>query len=422
MVASDAQRRITIFHHYLTNGPPRRGMLPQDIRMFRLIKIPTVGLIAFATLALTASAQIGGTGWIAKTLNFKIQSPTNAPQNARYWFTNNIYHCLTFSNDGPFSLGNTTLPRTEQRFNSDYTTGEIQYQALIMAPGNENSYSVFQIHTGDAQSPTFGSTTFMAFWFTNNGGSVHDYSGTTLATNLASKWFQLNVDHNLVTHTIRVWIDQKLVWTQQDNGATDFYMKDGVYEQNHGPTLRMDTSLTNILMWTSSGTNVPAGPTGLTATPTNAQIRLVWNSSVGATNYNVKRSIASDGPFTNIIATTTATVYTDSPVAVSPVYYYVVSAIDSFGESTNSTPAGALLPRRHPLIAAPALQSGDVVLNGNGGFPGRFYYVLSSTNLTLPPVQWTPIGTDTFDSNGGFIFTNTQEPNAPELYYLLQTP
>jgi len=184
---------------------------------------------------LAAAAQIGGTGWKPMTVNFKIQSPTNAPQSARYFVTNSplpTYHCLTYSNDGAFSIGNTTLPRTEQRFNPDYTNGEIHFQAMFLCPSNENSYSIFQIHTGDAQSGAFGSTTFMAFWFTNNGGSVHDYSGTTLATNLGNKWFQLNFDHNVVTRTIRVWINQKLVWTQQDNGAGDFYIKDGVYAES----------------------------------------------------------------------------------------------------------------------------------------------------------------------------------------------
>src|SRR3954462_15468245 len=140
--------------------------------MFRSLKSPTAALLFIFAACIGASAQIGGTGWTPKTPAFKIQSPTNAAQSDRYWFTNNTYHFLTYSNDGAFSVGNTTLPRTEHRYNPDYTNGEIQYQAMIMAPGDENSYSVFQIHTGGAQSPTFGSTTFMIFWFTNSGGSI----------------------------------------------------------------------------------------------------------------------------------------------------------------------------------------------------------------------------------------------------------
>ena len=372
-------------------------------------------------MALTARSQIGGTGWSSKTLNFKVQWPTNALEDERYWFTNNIYHCLVFSNDGAFQVGNTTLPRTEQRYNPDYTNGEIQYQSTIMAPSDENSYCVFQIHTGDAQSSTYGSTTFMAFWFTNYGGSVHDYSGTTLATNLGNKWFQLNVDHNLVTRTIRVWINQSLVWTQQDNGAGDFYLKDGVYEQNHNPTLEMDTSLTNILIWTSSGMNPPAGPTGLIATATNGQIRLAWNSSVAATNYNVKRSTATGGPYMTI-ASANSTNYTDTNILIGQTYYYVVSAVDQFGESTNSSETGVMIVPRQPLMSAPILQGGNLILIGTGGSPMASCSILGSTSLSLPAAEWSLIATGSFDSNGNFSFTNSQNAAVVELFYLLQTP
>jgi len=74
----------------------------------------------------------------------------------------------------------------------------------------------------------------------------------------------------------------------------------------------------------------------------HAQIRLVWKPSVNGTNYNVKRSTTSGGPYTTI-NTTSATNYTDSTVAIGPVYYYVVSAVDPFGESTNTAQASATL-------------------------------------------------------------------------------
>ena len=381
-------------------------------------------LFAFAACTLSVSAQIGGTGWTPKTLNFKVQSPTNAPLSDRYWFTNNAYHFLTYSNDGAFAVGNTTLPRTEHRYNPDYTNGEIQYQANIMAPGDENSYSVFQIHTGDAQSSTYGSTTFMVFWFTNSGGSIRYYSGTVLATNLANKWFQLNVDHNVVTHTLRAWVNKTLVYTRQDNGASDFYFKAGVYEQKHGPTLRMDAAITNILIWTSSGTNPPAGPIGLTATAVNPQIKLAWTDSVAATSYNVKRSTSAAGPFTNILANVTTTDFTDATAAIGPRYYYVVSALDQFGESTNSSSANAslVLPGSHPAITQTLYQDGSMLISGTGGQPNAPYSILASTNLSRLPAQWISIGSNSFNNAGLFTFTSPPAPNSPQLYYRLQTP
>lgn len=204
-------------------------------------------------MATDALAQMGGGGWTACPVTFKVQSPTNAAQDQRYWFTNGVYHCEVLNNDGAFAAGNGTKPRTEQRFMPDYRDGEIQYQALEMAPSNENSYCIFQIHTGNAVTHQHGATTFMLFWFSSDGGSVHDYSRRELASHLGNQWFQLNVGHNLTTRTIRVWINRKLVWTQRDNGAGDFYFKDGVYEQGHGPTPQMDAYIKDIQLWVSSG-------------------------------------------------------------------------------------------------------------------------------------------------------------------------
>lgn len=386
----------------------------------RLTHLNRLGLFVCAFLPVAAAAQIGGTGWTPLTVNFKIQSPTNAPQSARYFFTNNIYHCLVFSNDGAFSIGNTTLPRTEQRFNPDYTSGEIQYQSVMMCPSNENSYCCFQIHTGDAQSPTYGSTTFMAFWFTNYNGSVHDYSGTTLATNLGNKWFQLNVDHNLVTGTIRVWINQQLVWTQQDNGAGDFYFKDGVYEQSHGPTFQMDTYITNSIQeWVSSGTNPPAAPTGLTASPAGARISLSWNDSVAATNYNLKRSLTNGGPYTTI-ASLSGTNFTDSNLVARLNYFYVVSAVDQFGESGNSPPAAATLVP--PVIGSIARRGTNLVASGSGGATNGNFFVLGSTNLALPKNQWSRVAISSFDGGGNFVFSNGVNAAETQQFYLLQVP
>lgn len=202
---------------------------------------------------------MGGTGWVSYPVTFKVQSPTNAAVTERYWFTNDIYHFEVYSNDGAFTPGNRTKPRTEQRFLPDYTSGEIQYQAMEMAPSNENSYCIFQIHTGNDQSRGHGATTFMLFWFSNDGGSVRVYDRHELASNLGNKWFQLNVDHDLAHHTIRVWINQKLVWTQRDNGAGDFYFKDGVYVQNHDPSPKMDTYISGIRMWTKPVSRLALG-------------------------------------------------------------------------------------------------------------------------------------------------------------------
>ena len=79
----------------------------------------------------------------------------------------------------------------------------------------------------------------------------------------------------------------------------------------------------------------PAAPTNLTATPGDTQVSLTWSASSGATSYNVKRSGTSGGPYTQIAAST-STSYTDTALTNGTTYYYVVSAINSAGESANS--------------------------------------------------------------------------------------
>ena len=84
----------------------------------------------------------------------------------------------------------------------------------------------------------------------------------------------------------------------------------------------------------------PAAPTGLSASAGNAQVSLSWNASTGATSYHVKRSTTSGGPYTQIGAPT-ATNYTDTGLTNGTTYFYVVSAVNSAGESANSTQASA---------------------------------------------------------------------------------
>jgi fibronectin type 3 domain-containing protein len=128
-------------------------------------------------------------------------------------------------------------------------------------------------------------------------------------------------------------------------------------------------------------TNAPAAPTGLVATPGNAQVSLTWSSSATAANYRVKRSTTSGGPYSNI-ATNAATSFTDSTVLNGTTYYYVVSAVNVIGESSDSTEASATpqlpLPSTPTGLNATA-SSGQVALSWTASTGGTNYIVKSST-------------------------------------------
>lgn len=96
----------------------------------------------------------------------------------------------------------------------------------------------------------------------------------------------------------------------------------------------------------------PAAPTGLAATPGNAQVALSWSTAAGATSYNVKRSATTGGPYDTIAPVVPTTQYTDLTAANGTIYYYVVSAFNSSGESANSSEVNAT-PQTPAAPAAP---------------------------------------------------------------------
>jgi len=89
-----------------------------------------------------------------------------------------------------------------------------------------------------------------------------------------------------------------------------------------------------------AATAAPSVPSGLLASAGNAQVGLTWTVSTGATSYHVKRATVSGGQFT-VIATQGSASYIDTALSNGTPYYYVVSALNSAGESANSTQVGA---------------------------------------------------------------------------------
>jgi fibronectin type 3 domain-containing protein len=165
----------------------------------------------------------------------------------------------------------------------------------------------------------------------------------------------------------------------------------------------------------------PPTPTGLAATPGNAQVNLVWNTSAGATSYNVKRSTTSGGPYATI-ASPTSTSFTDSTVTNGTTYFYVVSAVNGSGESANSSQASAT-----PAGGAPAAiqVTVDALSNRHAispyvygvNFPANTGYITDS-GATM--IRWggnaaTNYNWKNFDTNAAndFYYVNRPMGSAP---------
>ena len=84
----------------------------------------------------------------------------------------------------------------------------------------------------------------------------------------------------------------------------------------------------------------PAAPTGLAAIAGDQVVALSWNASGGATSYHVKRGTVSGGPYTQVAAPSVAN-YSDTGLTDNTKYFYVVTAVNSNGESANSNEVSA---------------------------------------------------------------------------------
>lgn len=100
----------------------------------------------------------------------------------------------------------------------------------------------------------------------------------------------------------------------------------------------------------------PATPTGLTATAGDTQVALAWTAVSGAASYHVKRSTTSGSGYAQVSAPVGVS-FTDTGLTNGTTYFYVVTAVNVYGESSNSSEANA-----KPVATSP-----DVTITVNPG-------------------------------------------------------
>ncbi len=160
---------------------------------------------------------------------------------------------------------------------------------------------------------------------------------------------------------------------------------------------------------------LPSVPTGLAATAGNAQVALAWNAAVGATTYNVKRSTTSGGSYTTIATGVTGTSHTDTTAVNGTTYFYVVSAVNSCGETANSNEASGtpVCPLASvPTGLAATAGNAQVSLTWNAAAGATSYNVKRATVNGGP---YTTIATGVVTTS----YTNTSLVNGTSYYYVV---
>ncbi len=130
----------------------------------------------------------------------------------------------------------------------------------------------------------------------------------------------------------------------------------------------------------------PPVPMSLAATAGNAQVALTWSASTGATSYHVKTLHSERGRNADRLTTTNS--YTDTTATNGTKYFYVVSAVNSTGESANSSEVSATLaaPAQAPpapMNLAATAGNAQVSLTWSASTGATSYHVKRSTTPVL---------------------------------------
>ena len=138
----------------------------------------------------------------------------------------------------------------------------------------------------------------------------------------------------------------------------------------------------NQVLW-HAGSLVPPPPTGLAATAGNGEVDLQWNTVATATSYNVKRATTNTGPYSLITSVVGTPVFADGSVANNTTYYYVVSALNAYGESDNSAPVNATPDASMGNLPSPWQDAdlGSVGLTGGAGYSGGRFTVKGAGDI-----------------------------------------
>ena len=130
--------------------------------------------------------------------------------------------------------------------------------------------------------------------------------------------------------------------------------------------------------------------------------------------------------FTHTGSDSTNTTFLDAASTAAPGYGTTFRAISANAFAAPSGTAASvtiveIVTTR--VIAQTITRAGNqVIINGTGGSPGASYRMLTTTNIELPAVQWTPVVTNQLSAGGGFSYTNAIQPNLPARYFRVSVP
>lgn len=130
--------------------------------------------------------------------------------------------------------------------------------------------------------------------------------------------------------------------------------------------------------------SAPATPTGLAAVGGTGQVTLSWTSVSNATSYNLYYSTTSGVTKTSGTKITSATSPSvQTGLTAGTTYYYIVTAVNSTGESAASAQASAGTASTPPLPTVPAAPTGVIATGGTNQVAISWGAVSSATSYNV---------------------------------------
>jgi len=218
-----------------------------------------------------------------------------------------------------------------------------------------------------------------------------------------------------------------VTWTQQGTAtftvAATAYVGLAVTSHNSSSLCAATFDHVTVPGWANA--TPPPAPASLTATVTNWNVVLTWPAAGTATSYNVKRAVTYGGPYA-LLANLTTTSYTDAGLANNTNYYYVVTALNPAGESTNSIQAGVAAQVFTPAgLSATPVSATQVSLVWNAftnaaGYNVKRSPVSGGPYTTVAPGVLTTNDTDLLAAGMKYYYVvsavagGVETPNSPE--------
>ncbi len=198
------------------------------------------------------------------------------------------------------------------------------------------------------------------------------------------------------------------------NGTTYYYV--ATSENDYGESSESD----EVSATPSSTGTAPSAPIGVTPAAGDEELTISWDSVTGATSYNIywstSQAVTKD---TGTKVSTFSSPYTHTDLTNGTTYYYVVTAENDYGESSESdevsaTPAAAgAVPSTPTTVAATAVDE-EVAISWDTAPGATSYRIYMHTSTGVSKATFTEKRTITTTS-----YTWTGLTNGTTYYYVV---